>query len=153
MTDVLVRLERLDGTTQVTRLTSDNPSFVVEATPTPIEVAKTYTLLGIEHIWAGTDHLLFVACLVLITGISRKLLWTITGFTLAHSITLAMAALDVVRLPVPPIEACIALSVVFLASEIARGEEVTATHGERVKPLRVRKRTGLKLSRVRDGKS
>jgi hydrogenase/urease accessory protein HupE len=123
MTDVLVRLEHIDGATQVERLTSEDPSFVVRLVPSGWEVAKTYTSLGIEHIWDGVDHLLFVACLVLIAGISRRLLWTITGFTLAHSVTLAMAALDVVRLPIPPIEACIALSVVFLASEIARGSK------------------------------
>lgn len=121
MTDVLVRLEHMDGATQVERLTPEAPSFVVRPVPSGWDVAKTYSLLGIEHIWDGIDHLLFVACLVLIAGISRRLLWTITGFTLAHSVTLAMAALDVVRLPIPPIEACIALSVVFLASEIARG--------------------------------
>ena len=121
MTDVLVRIEHMDGAIQVERLSPDAPSFLVRPVPSKWEVAQTYSLLGIEHIWDGYDHLLFVACLVLIAGISRRLIWTITGFTLAHSVTLAMAALNVVRLPIPPIEACIALSVVFLASEIARG--------------------------------
>ena len=121
LTDVLVRIVRLDGSMQVVLLTPAAPSFVVDSAPSFMGVAKTYLGLGVQHIWKGVDHLLFVACLVLIAGISRKLLWTITGFTLAHSVTLAMAALDVVRLPIPPIEAFIALSVVFLASEIARG--------------------------------
>ena len=114
-TDVLVRLERKNNATQITRLTPTAPSFIVEATPTATQVAKTYTVLGIEHIWKGIDHLLFVGCLIFITGISRKLLLTITSFTLAHSITLILAALDIVRLPIPPVEACIALSVVFFS--------------------------------------
>lgn len=128
MTDVIVRVEHTNGATQVERLTAEAPSFIVRPTPSRWDVAKTYSLLGIEHIWDGVDHLLFVACLVLIAGISRRLLWTITGFTLAHSVTLVMASLDIVRLPVPPIEACIALSVVFLASEIARGSENSLTY-------------------------
>lgn len=66
MTDVLVRLERLDGTTQVTRLTPSAPSFVVEAAPRALEVARTYTVLGVEHILSGIDHLLFILALLLI---------------------------------------------------------------------------------------
>ncbi len=128
MTDVIVRVEHTNGATQVERLTAEAPSFIVQPAPSRWEVAKTYSLLGIVHIWDGVDHLLFVACLVLIAGIGRRLLWTITGFTFAHSVTLVMASLDIVRLPVPPIEACIALSVVFLASEIARGSENSLTY-------------------------
>ena len=67
MTDVLVRLERLDGTTQVTRLTPSAPSFVVEAAPGALEVARTYIVLGVEHILTGIDHLLFVLALLIIT--------------------------------------------------------------------------------------
>jgi hypothetical protein len=66
--DVLVRLERLDGSTQVTRLTPSTPSFVVEAAPSGLEVARTYTGLGVEHILSGIDHLLFVLALLIITG-------------------------------------------------------------------------------------
>ena len=65
-------------------------------------VAKQYTILGIQHILEGWDHLLFLICLMLVAGIGKKLLITITGFTIAHSITLALSALDVVRLPIPP---------------------------------------------------
>jgi hypothetical protein len=83
-------------------------------------VATQYTALGVEHIWIGIDHLLFVACLVFIAGTSRRLLITITGFTVAHSITLALSALDLVRVPTPPVEAAIALSVVWLRGRIAR---------------------------------
>jgi hydrogenase/urease accessory protein HupE len=91
-------------------------------------VATQYTALGIEHIWIGIDHLLFVACLVFIAGTSRRLLITITGFTVAHSITLALSALDLVRIPTPPVEAMIALSVVFMAWEIAKGNRDSLTH-------------------------
>jgi len=120
LTDVIVRIERLDGTTQVVRLTPSSPSFVVESTPSVWGIARTYFVLGVQHIWQGVDHLLFVACLILIAGTWRRILTTITGFTIAHSITLALAALDVVKVPVPPVEAVIALSILFLAMEIAR---------------------------------
>lgn len=119
--DVLVRLQDLSGNTQNIRLTQANTSFVVEAAPSSLEVAGTYTLLGIEHILTGFDHLLFVlALLILVTGTSR-LLTTITAFTLAHSITLAGATLGIFSVPGPPVEATIALSIVFVASEIIRG--------------------------------
>jgi len=90
--------------------------------------AKRYLALGIEHILLGIDHLLFVACLMFVAGSGRRLLVTITGFTIAHSITLALSALDLVRLPVPPVEAVIALSIVFLAMEIARGKRDSLTY-------------------------
>lgn len=82
------------------------------------DVRIQYCWLGVEHIWAGVDHLLFVVCLLIIAGFNRKLLITITGFTLTHSVTLALSALDLIRLPIPPIEATIALSLVFLCYEI-----------------------------------
>lgn len=119
VTDVLVRLERLDGTAQVTRLTPAAPSFVVEEAPGPWAVARTYFALGFEHILSGIDHLLFVLALLLIVG--RRwglLLKTITAFTIAHSVTLALATLGLVRVPQAPIEAAIALSIMFVASEI-----------------------------------
>ena len=92
-------------------------------------VMQEYTLLGIEHIWAGLDHLLFVTCLVLLTaGRWKQLLLAITGFTLAHSLTLALAALELVYLPIPPVEAVIALSILFLATEIARQQHDSLTY-------------------------
>lgn len=109
LTDTWVRIGRTDGSTQVVRLTPSAPSFVVEATPTATGVAKTYLLLGIQHIWNGVDHLLFVACLIPIAGTWRRILVTVTDFTIAHSITLALAALNVVRVPIAPVEACIAV--------------------------------------------
>ena len=114
-TEVLVRIERLDGSTEVARLTPSTPSFIVAGPPVFWDVAKTYLVFGVQHIWQGTDHLLFVACLILIAGSWRRILITVTGFTVAHSVTLSLAALELVRLPVPPIEATIALSIVFLA--------------------------------------
>ena len=118
LTDVLARVERPDGTTQIARLTPAAPSFVVSATPSALSVASTYLALGINHILLGIDHLLFVfALLLLVTG-TRTLIWTITAFTAAHSLTLAAATLGFVSVPQSPVEAVIALSIVFVASEI-----------------------------------
>jgi hydrogenase/urease accessory protein HupE len=126
-TDVLVRIEQINGTVQVERLTPTVPSFLVSRAPKTIEVAETYLVFGVEHILQGWDHLLFVACLVLIAGSWRRTLITVTGFTIAHSVTLTLAALGLVRLPLPPIEAAIALSIVFLAREIVQHRRDTIT--------------------------
>jgi hydrogenase/urease accessory protein HupE len=120
MTEVLVRLERLDGSTQVTRLTPAAPSFTVEAAPNGLEVARTYTVLGIEHILTGIDHLLFILALLVITGGGWRLVKTVTAFTISHSLTLTAATLGWVHIPPPPVEAVIALSIVFVAAEIIR---------------------------------
>jgi hypothetical protein len=120
MTDVLVRLERLDGSAQVTRLTPSAPSFVVEAAPRALEVARTYTVLGVEHILTGIDHLLFVLALLIITGGGWRLVKTVTAFTISHSLTLTAATLGWVHIPPPPVEAVIALSIVFVTAEIVR---------------------------------
>jgi hydrogenase/urease accessory protein HupE len=120
MTDVLVRVERLDDSTQITRLTPSAPSFVVEAAPRALEVARTYSVLGVEHILFGIDHLLFVLALLIITNGTRPLIKTVTAFTVAHSITLALATLGFVHVPSKPVEATIALSIVFVAFEIIR---------------------------------
>lgn len=118
--DVLVRLEHLDGSAQDARLTPAAPSFVVEAASTPAQVAIAYLGLGVEHILLGTDHLLFVLALILLVRGWKRLLWTITAFTAAHSITLAAATLGWARVPGPPVEACIALSIVLVAAELTR---------------------------------
>lgn len=124
--DVLVRLTRLDGSVQLERILPVSPRFVVKASPGRLEVVRTYTVLGVEHILTGFDHLLFVLALVmLVTGV-RRLLATITAFTVAHSISLALATLGVVHVSGPPVEATIALSIVFVAAEIVqrgRGRE------------------------------
>jgi len=123
VTDVLVRLERLDGTTQVTRLTPSAPSFIVEAAPESTQVAVTYLKLGIEHILGGIDHLLFVLALLILVKGTHRLIRTVTAFTIAHSLTLAGATLGFVHVPGPPVEAAIALSIVFVAAEIIRSRQ------------------------------
>jgi hydrogenase/urease accessory protein HupE len=116
--DVLARLVRLDGTVQLERILPVNPRFIGTASPGRLEVVRTYTILGIEHILSGFDHLLFVLALVLLVPGTRRLLVTVTAFTVAHSLTLAGATLGWVHVPAPPVEASIALSIVFIASEI-----------------------------------
>ncbi len=120
-TDVLLRLERADGTEITHRLTPAAPSYLIEAEPRRGQVALTYFALGVEHILSGVDHLLFVLALLMVVVGWRKLVGTITAFTVAHSITLALAALGFVHVPGPPVEAVIALSIVFVAAEIIRG--------------------------------
>lgn len=123
LTDVLARVERPDGTTQVARLTPAAPSFVVEEVPSSFAIASTYLVLGVNHILLGIDHLLFVlALLILVNGV-RTLVWTITAFTAAHSLTLAAATLGFVQVPQSPVEAVIALSIVFVASEIVHASQ------------------------------
>jgi hypothetical protein len=117
LTDALVRLERLDGSVQVARLTPASPSFVVSEAPSRAQVALTYLKLGIEHILLGFDHLLFVLALILVVRGRRAVVLSVTAFTLAHSITLALATFGVVSPARAPIEATIALSIAFMAAE------------------------------------
>ena len=118
VTDVLVRYERADGTTQVARLTPDDNGVRLTAAESWQQVAATYLVLGTEHILLGIDHLLFVLALLMIVEGPRKLVATVTSFTLAHSITLVAATLGFVNVPQQPVEAVIALSIVFIAMEI-----------------------------------
>ena len=120
LTDVLVRIERLDGSSQVERLTSSLPSFEVSASPRAYDVIRTYLPLGVEHILTGFDHLLFVSGLLLLVDGSKRLLLTVSAFTLSHTITLTAAALGFVHVPPAPVEAVIALSIVFVAREVLR---------------------------------
>jgi hydrogenase/urease accessory protein HupE len=90
-----------------------------------MEVAGTYLRLGVEHILLGVDHLLFVLSLLILVEGTRRLVATITAFTLAHSLTLAGAALGFVHVPGPPVEAAIALSIMFVAAEIIHGRHGT----------------------------
>ncbi len=121
--EVLLRIEYLDGRTSINRLTPDAPAIVVSEPPGIVQTIHTYFKLGAEHILIGFDHLLFVMVLVVLVPNLRKLVWTITAFTVAHSITLSLSALSVIRVPVPPIEACIALSIVFVSTEIIRSQQ------------------------------
>ena len=121
--EVLLRLEYLDGTSATHRLTPDAPQYTVPLKPSWGQTLQTYFVLGVEHIWFGIDHLLLVFALLLLVRDIRKLVWTITAFTLAHSITLIMASMAWVSLPIPPIEACIALSIAFIAAEVLRVQQ------------------------------
>ena len=123
LTDVLVRLERLDGTTQVTRLTPAASSFKVEAAPRATQVAATYLRLGVEHILTGWDHLLYILAMLLLVRGWRRVILTMSAFTATHSLTLTAAALGWVHVPQRPVEACIALSILFVASEIVRSHK------------------------------
>ncbi len=123
----LFRFQRLTGEKHTAIQGPNDPVWTVPGKEGTVSVAREYLVLGIEHILKGYDHLLFIACLVLIAGTWRRILITVTGFTIAHSVTLALAALNLVRVPVPPVEAVIALSIVFLATEIARERRDTLT--------------------------
>jgi hydrogenase/urease accessory protein HupE len=116
-TDVVARVELSDGGVQGARLTPDQPYFTVAAAPTWLDTARTYFLLGVEHILLGVDHLLFVLALLILVRNTWMLLKVITAFTVAHSITLAVAALDIAHIPQAPVEAVIALSIMFVAAE------------------------------------
>lgn len=120
-TDVIARVERLDGTSQVERLQPGAPRFEVLPPTGTAEVAWSYLVLGVEHILGGIDHLLFVLALLLIVRGSMRIVATITAFTIAHSITLVAATLGWVHVPGPPVEAIIALSIVFVAAEVIHG--------------------------------
>jgi hydrogenase/urease accessory protein HupE len=118
MTDALVRVAFLDGTTWVRRLTPQEPAATIPTRQSSWSVAGLYLKLGVEHILLGIDHLLFVLALMIITRGTRLLVKTVTAFTVAHSITLALATLGYVHVPSAPVEAAIALSIVFVAVEI-----------------------------------
>ena len=120
MTDALARIEYADGSTEVARLTPDAPGFIVTGAQSTLEVVRTYFILGVDHILSGFDHLLFVFALVLLIPNPWMLAKTITAFTLAHSITLAGASLGYFTLPQKPVEAVIALSIAFVASELIK---------------------------------
>jgi len=122
VTDVIVRVERRDGTSQVERLLPQRPQFTVKAATSTAQIARSYLVLGIQHILGGVDHLLFVLALLLIVRGSRRIVATITAFTLAHSLTLVAATLGWVHVPGPPVEAMIALSIVFVAAEVVHGQ-------------------------------
>jgi hydrogenase/urease accessory protein HupE len=119
LTDVLVRIVFVSGATDSRILHPNAAQFTVDPSGGAPPLAG-YLRLGIEHILTGTDHLLFVLGLLLIVRGTGRIVKTITAFTIAHSITLALAALGYVHVPQAPVEAVIALSILFLASEIMR---------------------------------
>jgi hypothetical protein len=129
-TDVLVRVDYLNGGTETLRATPEVPEVLLSGKKSLSEVARAYTVLGVEHILLGIDHLLFVLALLLLVSGWRALIGTITAFTLAHSITLSGATLGFVSAPSGLIEALIALSIVFVAAEALhkmRGQQSLTT--------------------------
>jgi hydrogenase/urease accessory protein HupE len=120
ITDVLVRFSGLDGARSTELVRPTRPWFELAASTGALALFGSYVLHGIEHILFGFDHLLFVLALILVVPNARVLVGTVTAFTVAHSITLALAVLGVVRVPGPPVEAAIALSVLLLAAELVR---------------------------------
>lgn len=119
-TDALLRVTLASGAVDRRVLGAAEPSIVVEGEPSSLDVLHDYGRLGTEHIAGGIDHLLFVFGLLLLVGGTRSLLATITAFTLGHSVTLALAALQVVSVPQAPVEVLIAITIYVLAVELAR---------------------------------
>lgn len=123
----LVRYITYKGERYTAVLGPEQSRWTVPAGETAVGVAGEYLWLGMEHISTGIDHLLFLLGLLWIAGTWRRVLVTITGFTVAHSCTFVLSALKVVSLPVPPVEAAIALSIVFLATEVVKGPRDSLT--------------------------
>jgi hypothetical protein len=122
----LVKVFWLDGQSRVYTITGGQKSVRLYGAAEDGrgwgEIAQAYVLLGVEHILSGADHLLFVIVLLFLVGFNKKLLWTITAFTLAHSLTLALSALEILTLRVAPVEATIALSIMLVANEALHKE-------------------------------
>jgi hypothetical protein len=131
LTDALLRVTLADGTTITHMLRPESPSFEIRAGATSAVAIRDYLRLGIEHILLGVDHLLFVFGLLLLSKGFRLLIKTITSFTVGHSISLALATLGLVNVPAAPLNAAIALSIVYLAAELVR-----ARRGERSLTIR-----------------
>ncbi len=128
-TDVLVRIEYQNGGGETHRATPESPDVALTGPRRVFDIALIYLVLGVEHILFGIDHLLFVAALLMLVEGWRRLVATVTAFTIAHSITLAGATLGVLSAPGALIEALIALSIVFVAAEVIhkrRGETTWA---------------------------
>ncbi|MDH5223007.1 MAG: HupE/UreJ family protein [Betaproteobacteria bacterium] len=120
VTDVILRVQHADGRVDSALLKPASPSFTFGAARTVWQRAGAYLRLGVEHILSGIDHLLFVLGLLLIVQGRGRLVATITAFTVAHSLTLGAATLGLLSVPAPPVEASIALSILFLGPEIMR---------------------------------
>jgi hydrogenase/urease accessory protein HupE len=122
ITDVLVRMQLRDGTNSTTLVRPSQAWVEIAASRGLLAVAGAYFKLGIEHILFGVDHLLFLLGLLLIVNDRWMLVKTVSSFTVAHSLTLAIATLGYVRAPEPPLTAAIALSIFFLGPEIVRSQ-------------------------------
>jgi hypothetical protein len=116
----MVMVQLLDGRSYQEVLNTEQQAFLIPAESSAGEVMSDYSWLGMEHIWGGIDHLLFVFGLLLLVGGGTRLLWTITAFTLGHSITLSLVTLGFFDYPVALVEFTIALSIFILAVELTR---------------------------------
>lgn len=121
--EVPLTIRMRDGSMQTTVLDTDAALYTVAARTSAWAVVRDYLLLGIEHIAIGVDHLLLVLGLVLASRGAKQLVFTITSFTLGHSVTLALASLQLLTVPGPPVEACIALSLVLVAIDLVRRQQ------------------------------
>lgn len=124
LTDILVRIELADGSEINRLLRPASPSFVIGADEKRGAETAAYLRLGIEHLLFGFDHILFVIGLLFFVRRPLQLFGVVTSFTVAHSITLALSALGVVRLSQAPVEAVIALSILFLAVELSKDPDL-----------------------------
>lgn len=118
----MVMVSLRDGRQYQQVLNAEQTEFVIPAESSAGEVMSDYSVLGMEHIWSGIDHLLFVFGLLLLVGGGSRLLWTITAFTVGHSITLSLVTLGFFNYPVALVEFTIALSIFVLAVELTRKE-------------------------------
>jgi len=125
--DALLRVVPLGRAVQTYRLTASQPEATIGGVPSAAQVWRSYFGLGVEHILEGWDHLLFVIALVLLVAKGWTVVKAATAFTVAHSLTLAAVTFGYAGLPSRPVEALIALSIVFLAVELARGRRDTLT--------------------------
>ena len=129
--DVLLRVKLGDGTEHSAILRSGFNSFTIPEQVTRVDLAISYWRMGTIHILEGYDHLLFLLTLLLIVSGIWPLLKTVTAFTLAHSLTLALATLGLLYIPPVPTEAVISLSIVLLAVEVVRKNQGQFTLSER----------------------
>jgi hydrogenase/urease accessory protein HupE len=120
-----------DEPIQTVRLTPEQPTFTIAETQDRFQVAKTYFSLGVSHILGGYDHLLFVLSLVLLLTGARRIVATITAFTIAHSLTLVATTLKWISVQRRPVEVTIALSILFLAVEIVKANPLQPRLSER----------------------
>lgn len=133
-TDALILIQLADGRTVRGLVSDSEPTYVVPEQESQLEVARGYFSLGLEHLLTGLDHVLFVVGLVLLVVGWRALAWTITSFTVGHSVTLSLATLGLVSVPTLLFELAIAFSILILGAELARG----TVEGE--PPSRLRRR-------------
>lgn len=124
----LLRVALLNGAQFTHVMGPSEAVWQIPATETAGRISTQYFGLGVSHILSGYDHLLFLLCMLFIARTPGRILWTVTGFTLAHSVTLALTALGFVGVSIPVIEVLIALSIVFVAAEIARDNRASLTY-------------------------